>query len=47
MSADLYRELKTVWGEFTGPGGPFEIVTETVLGAPTRMAPTHKSRASV
>ena len=36
MSADLYRELKAVWGELTGPGGQFEIVTEDVLGAPTR-----------
>jgi len=36
LSADLYRQLKTVWGEFTGPGGPFEVVTQEVLGAPTR-----------
>ncbi len=36
MSADLYRELRAVWGEMTGPGGPFEVVTEDVLGAPTR-----------
>lgn len=36
MSADLYAHLKTVWGEFTGPGGPFEVVTQEVLGQPTR-----------
>jgi len=36
LSADLYRELKAVWGELTGPGGQFEVVTEEVLGAPTR-----------
>ncbi len=36
MSADLYGHLRTVWGEFTGPGGPFEVVTQDVLGAPTR-----------
>ena len=36
MSADLFKHMKTVWSEFTGPGGPFEVVTEDVLGAPTR-----------
>ena len=34
-TSELFRELKTVWAEFTGPGGPFEVVTEDVLGAPT------------
>ncbi len=36
MSGDLYVNLKAVWGEFTGPGGPFEVVTKDVLGQPTR-----------
>ena len=36
MSAELFDNLRAVWGEFTGPGGPFEVVTEDVLGAPTR-----------
>ena len=32
----MYEELKTVWSEFTGPGGPFEVETVEVGGLSLR-----------
>ena len=32
----MYEELKSVWSEFTGPGGPFEVETVEVGGLPLR-----------
>ena len=32
----MYEELKSVWSEFTGPGGPFEVETIEVRGLPVR-----------
>ncbi|MCS5636123.1 MAG: acyl--CoA ligase, partial [Myxococcota bacterium] len=32
----MYEELKSVWSEFTGPGGPFEVETVDVGGLPLR-----------
>ena len=32
----MYEELKSVWNEFTGPGGPFEVETVEVGGRPLK-----------